>query len=383
MKKDYRELLEFQTSVLDSLGNGVDSKVLAKRTRDFLEDFYKSDSKVPQGSDFGLTVNRECNLRCKHCYYEDTHVSGEGQNYDLSAEDISGVVGQAVENGFSLVSVMGKEPLLSPEKTKVVLDTAKRYGAKSQLLTNGILLPENISWLEKCKPYFTSISFDGYGSDHDFVSRGEGNYERAKRGLEVAKENGIENLIASFVAMPHNINSLDKMLFDVVDSGADYASIGFYFPSSFEDKSLYINSKQFYEVLKKLENVPESLKTISVHLEGNLHPKLISRIYMEGFFKNKDIAVVSDFSPMLAVVLNDKPRTVVQTNILPIEYFGMMRMEGNGDVTDCLGEVSIGNVKEKGLMELYDLSKNMWAGHTERFFEKLRGAFQDAKKGEA
>lgn len=121
-------------------------------------------------------VNNVCNLRCKHCYvgYEETKNS-------LSVKEWQEVFNKHLALGALTFGNVGKEPLLSWDKTKALLNFFEEKRKKNPkirfgLVTNATLFDDKkIEELAEINPNYVDISLDGTEQVHDFI-RGQGNY---------------------------------------------------------------------------------------------------------------------------------------------------------------------------------------------------------------
>jgi MoaA/NifB/PqqE/SkfB family radical SAM enzyme len=73
-----------------------------------------------------------CNLTCAHCYSS----SGPQASEELDPETVCGVISDAAEMGYNVVSVSGGEPLLYAGLEQV-LAHAKSLGLFTTITTNG------------------------------------------------------------------------------------------------------------------------------------------------------------------------------------------------------------------------------------------------------
>ena len=366
---NHQELISFQKNILNNL-NRDNFREIASSARKGIKEIYGNP--IPNGAEIGIFVNDECNLKCQHCYVVSTHKKIKCRK-SLKLKEWSKIIQDALNLGITHFSIIGKEPLLSPEVVKLILEKLNQKKVSYEIITNGIFIPENISWLKKYKFNFFSISFDGYKEDHDKI-RGKGNYLQSRNGLLTANKAGIQNLTISHTIMPHNINNLDKMIKDLASCGAKYFSLGFCFPTEYNNKHLISG--------EKLNNLPDSID-VSLNIATESNAKLIGELFRNGFF-NQKFAVTEDLAPSLIKVILDKPRIAIQINILPIMFYGGFRLECDGSVLDHCVDAQIvkrrkgfGNIKKQSLFELWDKSrKELWPQYTERYYMYLAEALK-------
>jgi len=377
----HQGLIKFQKQILNDL-DSKNYKKFAKQAREVIKSLYGYP--VPKGAEIGIFVNDNCNLKCSHCYVASTHKDIlEGKA--LSLDEWSKIIDNALNLGVTHFSIIGKEPLLSPTVTKRILERLDGKGVSYEIITNGILIPENIDWLKKFNFNFFSISFDGYQEDHDKI-RGEGNYQKTRKGLLVAKKAGLKNLTVTHTVMPHNIKHLDKMIQDLAKCGAKYFSLAFCFPTDYNDNNLVAgNLELFDKVIEKLKKTPKNID-VSIHIVTESNASLIGALYRKGFFEQK-LAVTEDLAPALVVPLSSNPRIAVQINILPTMFYGGFRLDNDGAVLDYCVDAQLphrrqgfGNVRETSFLELWKKSREeLWPQYTERYYQYLAKALNGDK----
>lgn len=88
-----------------------------------------------------LEFSRRCNLRCIYCYA----MSGDALENELTFEEITGVVRQAVGLGIrNVVNIGGGEPLMYPRYWDV-LDYERQYSLRTVTFTNGTLIDRDVA----------------------------------------------------------------------------------------------------------------------------------------------------------------------------------------------------------------------------------------------
>lgn len=389
--------VEFQTEILDSLAQGESPREVAKLSRQFLTRVYgkENDLAPPSGADLGISVNKVCNLRCSHCYYANTHIPDNTEEDALETEKWRDITAQSIDLGMDHISIIGKEPLLSPDKTRAILETIdeKRkhgYRVRQEMITNGTLIDRHINWLSPYPDfYFFSISFDGFAEDHDKV-RGEGAYRSSVEGLKIAKDAGIKNLTAIFTAMPHNIDSLERMVEDLAKVGLDYLSIGYCFPTAHNQQELTAGADLFKRTVDIAPRLPPNLE-VSLNILGDEHAPIIAELYKEGFFSFDRLAATEDLAPSLIIPLSQRtsttPRALLNCTILPTVFYGGFRIDYDGTAMDFCADLrtqekrGFGNVNDNNIEELYKRSRAIWPEYTEKYYERLSRALKGEEVG--
>ena len=145
-----------------------DDSILAKALDDARQSFETQiDTGLPFRADMdtlSITIipTTSCNLRCIYCYSDGGNVA-----VDLEEQYAIDVFDSLMErypniHGLNLFFAGGGEPLLRIDIMKEILTYVHSRGFQPQirLVTNGVLVPENLSWLRKNSVYLR-ISYDG------------------------------------------------------------------------------------------------------------------------------------------------------------------------------------------------------------------------------
>lgn len=157
-------------------------------------------------------VNNICNLKCKHCYvgYEET--KGE-----LSVEEWKDTFDTFIERGALTFGNVGKEPLLSSEKTLALLSHLKQKRQEDPRLrfgfvTNGTLLEgQAVKDLADISPDYIDVSLDGTEKEHDYI-RGKGNFIKTAHNLSRLPKDLAGKVFVSYTLMHHNRDSFKEMV---------------------------------------------------------------------------------------------------------------------------------------------------------------------------
>ncbi len=170
-----------------------------------------------------LHITDQCNLSCRHCLFS---CSAKTQT-TLSLESIKTVVSDAYGLGTRVFYLTGGEPLVHPDFQQicrlVLFDFPDTMLA---ILTNGILLPEQRSFLQSLPSdrLFLQVSLDGLEDVNDDL-RGKGSFAKIVNGLTALDGLGLQTTLSMAVtpdnrhqmtdmvslAARHNINSVHYM----------------------------------------------------------------------------------------------------------------------------------------------------------------------------
>jgi len=78
--------------------------------------------------------SRHCNLSCRHCY----SASGPHRKGTIGIEALSALFGDAVAEGYGILSLSGGEPLMDSQLFEQIAE-ARRNGLRVNLVSNGTL----------------------------------------------------------------------------------------------------------------------------------------------------------------------------------------------------------------------------------------------------
>lgn len=227
-----------------------------------------------------ISVNTECNLGCKYCYFfnPDNRISKESV---LSVDEIFIILSnindysknEYVSKAIKVNFVGSGEPLMNWNNIKKAIEKFNIIKANNKvefyLVTNATLITDKMAKEMKNLDLFPSVSLDGYQELHDenrITHNGIGSFEKTMQGIECLRKNNFKIAINTTVTkslvnkLPEFFNFLnksriDKVIFDrLVDT-----------PSDFEEMTY----AEFYEFLLKAFNKKEELNLKNIEI-GNI-----------------------------------------------------------------------------------------------------------------
>lgn len=134
----------------------------------------------------GWELTLACNMRCLHC----GSCAGPPRPDELSRDEGFALIDQLVELGLEVITLSGGEPLLSAHWA----DYARRLadaGVRTFLITNALLLEENVDRLLAAGLTRIGISLDGLEATHDRIRAHPGSFRAAMAGIARARAAGI------------------------------------------------------------------------------------------------------------------------------------------------------------------------------------------------
>jgi radical SAM protein with 4Fe4S-binding SPASM domain len=155
-------------------------------------------------------VTSACNLRCVHCYQENTiHTSMDLNHINYIAESYVTLLQKLGMKGH--INLTGGEPLLHSGFIEILeMFHSRKSFFTFGILTNGLLIDEAmLTNLNKYKPEFVQVSLDGNKEIHDSM-RGQGTFDRTCKTIKLLSRAGIKVLV-SFTATKDNFRSFPEV----------------------------------------------------------------------------------------------------------------------------------------------------------------------------
>lgn len=275
-----------------------------------------------------INVDSNCNLRCKHCFIGETLCESENK---LSLIDIQKLAKELKElsTGNLRVVIAGGEPLLRKDIIDIVKAIDDVDGLYPNIITNGLLLTDEIIKFLAERQIETTISLDGTTKEmHEFL-RGKNTYEKTMEKIWECKNAGVPLILSMTV---HKKNQ---------DTVLDY----FDFAEKVGAKRVILNF----------------LNTIGNAKMNNLEPADEFEI-IHGLLEK-----ACDDSDVKRRLVNTAVSKLVETVLYPIRTdccgsgINNCSILANGDVSPCpsfQGSGFIGgNIKEKSLKEIWNNPK--------------------------
>lgn len=190
-----------------------------------------------------------CNLTCEGC--------GRIREYKDSMDQMLPLDAclRAVDDcGAPVVSICGGEPLIYPDISALIKETAARKKVV-YLCTNGVLLGQKLSLFEPNKYFNINIHIDGTEQTHDLIVQREGTFKKIIEGLKLAKKAGFTVCTNTTVYKETSVAEIEDLFKMLTGLGVDgfLISPGFDY-KEVEDQSVFLKKaeiqKKFGEILK-------------------------------------------------------------------------------------------------------------------------------------
>lgn len=191
-----------------------------------------------------------CNLRCKHCYFDDEFGKAYNTQNDLNSDEIVKLANDLVANfGIVNYSITGGEPLLRKDIFEIIKIIKASNGIVS-LQTNGTLITKTIakklSGLLNPNTDFIQISLDGLEKTHDSI-RGEGNFKKAINAIKLMIDFGIK-VNVNCTPISKNINELVELYKFCTELGINKFSLSRFIPYNKNQKELELKMSDLIEI---------------------------------------------------------------------------------------------------------------------------------------
>ncbi|MDD3150526.1 MAG: radical SAM protein [Candidatus Gastranaerophilales bacterium] len=314
---------------------------------------YKSNSgKAIIPLRYSLELTYRCNLSCPYCY-----VGQDRNKQELTTQEWFDVINQIPFYG--LVTLVGGEPMLRKDFKEILLKSLKQVHGKVNVVSNGILLNENIlkTFVDK-KMLLLSVSLDGHGKNHDINRDKEGIFEKITSNLEKLKElkgnKKYPMLDIKTIVLENNLDDLPKLYKYCEEMNADFMSIAFLRNNDLKQNSIlrenlgeefyqttypikkYFDMENFEQVYKELESLSKKGKT-KIRFAPKFNENNAFEEIEKFFETNEEKPIDEIYKPCLYPWAN--------TIITP-----------SGDMYPCLS-YKIGNVKDKKLVKVWNDQK--------------------------
>jgi len=155
-------------------------------------------------------ITRRCNYKCRFC-----SVWRNAPCKELPTEGALRLVKEVADLGVVFVCIEGGEPLMRKDLGRV-LKECKDYGIRTDIVTNGSLLPPRADEISRQCDCLT-ISLDGIGKDHDRLRGVPGAFARAVKAIDSVK--GKTRVFVNSVITKTNYRNAGKIAEFATDNG--------------------------------------------------------------------------------------------------------------------------------------------------------------------
>jgi len=158
-----------------------------------------------------MELTERCNNNCVHCSINLPAKDNHAKDKELSLEKIKEILTEAASLGCVMVRFTGGEPLLRDDFKEIYL-FARKLGLIVLLFTNATRIHAELADLFSRIPPLQPIEITLYGSTqetYESVTKNNGSFEAAIRGIHLLKNNGVPFLIKG-TFLSHTISEADR-----------------------------------------------------------------------------------------------------------------------------------------------------------------------------
>jgi radical SAM protein with 4Fe4S-binding SPASM domain len=180
--------------------------------------FKESEAKL---EDVCIHPTLRCNLRCKMCYNKNIIPSEK----ELSIEEIKDFLDQTKDyiSDKCCLSILGGEPILTPNKTLETAEYARELGFKWRIMsTNGTLITKDFARRAKDIELEIQVSLDSANEEENDRLRGKGSFKKALDGTKILVEEGTYAVLG-MTYHSGNFNNLEEFYDLALELGVDEA----------------------------------------------------------------------------------------------------------------------------------------------------------------
>ena len=154
----------------------------------------------PQSFHLQWHITERCNLKCKHCYFDEKFLKNELSSNKLFAvlDDYTNLLKKwKLSREASRISITGGEPMVKNDFFKFLEKCYQnREKTKYGVLTNGILLnDEKEANLKRFKIDYAQVSLEGMEKNNDEI-RGKGTFKKIIKAVKLLIKNKIDTGIS-------------------------------------------------------------------------------------------------------------------------------------------------------------------------------------------
>ncbi len=243
-------------------------------------------------------LTTRCNLSCRSCYV--AHRFRDGG--ELGLEAARGIVEEALRGGLAYLGFTGGEVFLRPDLIFPLLEAARARGVETTIVTNGLLISEEVARRLAALGVGVYLSLDGARRETHERIRGEGTWEKVIAAAELLRSSGVR---FSTVLTLSRINASEASSYvaRARELGAEEACFVPMMPAGRARPELVLRPREVLEVLREIEEAAEAL-VFPVSLWCLPFAGLVTRSPLLEFFGCRDLEQM-DIGPNGEVLLCD------------------------------------------------------------------------------
>lgn len=214
-------------------------------------------SKKPTHLGVWLHITNQCNLRCTYCYVWKTQ---DKMSDEIARKSINKIIKSAKKYGFKKITIKfsGGECLLEFPMVLDLVCLGKKIAKQVKIkidfvvLTNGILLTEEVAKKLKEEKLRVAVSLDGLGKYNDtqrIFPNGSGTFKFVEKGIKNLRKAKVPFNV-SITITSKNIENIPDLTKYLLEHNIPFA-FNFYRENPFVKEELEGDDKKLVEFLKK------------------------------------------------------------------------------------------------------------------------------------
>lgn len=301
-------------------------------------------------------INNNCNLKCKHCY-----VGTKNEEADVDLKRWKFIIDEAISSGIRIIGIVGKEPLLTADKTFELLRFIKQRDKNiiTGFVTNGTLLYRYAKEISNLDMNYIDISVEGTEKSHDYI-RGNGNFQRTLEGIKSLFKFGFPKDKIFLSITLTSKTDLNEMIEYFDKLGISNYVISPYMQFSHNSKELGINETTFFDTFMRNLDKIKTENNIKLIVKVDYSNLLLLKHFIEKKYIDLE-NLYQDYERNIVFTEHNKNKISVFFNFLPFntELTREIRITSDGYVLSCMDQGfpdykkrSVGNIKENSLNQI-------------------------------
>jgi len=297
----------------------------------------------------------KCNLKCKHCYQDAGTLREKGLKVEeLTYDEKVKVIDQLGDSNIPTLSFSGGEPLIHPDFWKLAERARNKHDLYISVNTNGTLITEDVAKrLRDAGFAYVAVSVDAATPEvHDAFRGVPGMWEKAIKGIENLVSVGQTTCI-SYTFTKSNYQELEGM-FKLREKLGAYKLVVYNFVpcgrGSFANDPTPQMREEAYAIMYQHLNGKHKDTNTASNILSTTSPQFGRYCKMH----SSDTIILTHFGEGKAKELGAIADVIGGCGV----GRAYCALQPDGRVTPCvyMPEVTVGNIREKSLMEIWEKS---------------------------
>ena len=231
-KTEYYKDYKFILGLIDDIRN---NKPMDTAYKNAIIGYWISFRKIPRqiSNELSIMITDTCQLKCKHCYNQDTPRKNKFMTYDEFVflfnkhQELRKHFIHTKDKQKNNIALLGGEIMLNPYLYDIMKFIFHCKDTTMDFVTNGLYIPDNILNLLVCNKNRVKIqiSIDGLKETHEFI-RGEGTYDKSVATLNKLIDLGLDvhtNTVINSLNYKDYKEIVDKKIFNCYSRSLFYS----------------------------------------------------------------------------------------------------------------------------------------------------------------